>query len=485
MLLEGDDELERETPAQEASAQTAAEGAPAPAEVAGAEADRAEMGAPETPAAGDGSEAAASASDAAAVEAEHGLEEAATAETAAADAPRRDGDDPSFDFGAAVGDLRTGDIVRGHVVEVHPDSVLVDVGYKSEGVIALTEFTYRHVADAHEVAKAGDEIEAMVLSIDREEGTLRLSRRRAEEARAWGRLKQSYDQGEVLEASVVEAVKGGLVLDVGTRGFLPASQVERGYANDLQKYVGETVRVKIIELDRAKHRVILSRRVVLEEERQRARSQTWSGLEEGAVVEGTVKSLTDFGAFIDLGGVDGLLHVSEMSWGRVTHPSEVLHEGEKVRVQVLRLDHERDRISLGLRQVLANPWDDVEARYPVDSIHEGRVVRLANFGAFVELEPGIDGLVHVSELSDHHVTRPNEVVAVGDPVTVQVLRVTPAEHRVSLTMRGVRQTGALEATDLRRRGTPAAASSSSDEGAFTIGDALQGYGADAGEDARS
>lgn len=386
------------------------------------------------------------------------------------DAAKGDGDD--FDFASGVADVRTGEIVRGHVVEVHTDSILVDVGYKSEGVIPLSEYTYRHLTDAHEVAQVGDEIEAMVLSVDREEGGLRLSRRRAEEARAWGRLKQSFENGEVLEVPVVEAVKGGVVCDVGTRGFLPASQVERGYANDLQKYVGQSVRVKIIELDRAKHRVILSRRVVLEEERQRARETIWGQLDEGAVVEGTVKSLTDFGAFIDLGGVDGLLHVSEMSWGRVGHPSEVIHEGEKVRVQVLRLDRERGRISLGLRQVVANPWDDVERRYPVDSLHEGRVVRLANFGAFVELEPGIDGLVHVSELSEHHVTRPSEVVAVGDPVTVQVLRVSPVDHRVSLTMRGVRQTGALEATDLRRRASGAPAMSASDEASFTIGDAV-------------
>jgi 4-hydroxy-3-methylbut-2-enyl diphosphate reductase len=401
-------------------------------------------------------------------------EAAAAQETPAAAPPKGEAEEGGFDFAAGVADLRAGDIVRGHVVEVHADTVLVDVGYKSEGVIPLNEYTYRHVADAHEVARVGDEIEAMVLSLDREEGTLRLSRRRAEEARAWGRLKQSFEEGEVLEVPVVEAVKGGLVCDVGTRGFLPASQVERGYANDLQKYVGERVRVKIIELDRAKHRVILSRRVVLEEERQRAREETWARLEEGAVVEGTVKSLTDFGAFIDLGGVDGLLHVSEMSWGRVGHPSEVLREGERVRVQVLRLDRERDRISLGLRQVLANPWDDVERRYPVDSIHEGRVVRLANFGAFVELEPGIDGLVHVSELSDHRVSRPSEVVAVGDPVTVQVLRVSPAERRVSLTMRGVRQTGAFEATDLRKRPPAAVAPAAGGGEAYTIGDAVRG-----------
>lgn len=380
------------------------------------------------------------------VEAAHG-----GAGTAVDGATEAKAEGEEFDFASAVADVRTGEIVRGHVVQVHADSVLVDVGYKSEGVIPLSEFTYRHVSDAHDVANVGDEIEAMVLSLDRDDGQLRLSRRRAEEARAWGRLKQSFENGDVLEAPVVEAVKGGLVCDVGTRGFLPASQVERGYANDLQKYVGQSVRVRIIELDRAKHRVILSRRVVLEQERQNSRESTWGRLEDGAVIEGTVKSLTDFGAFIDLGGVDGLLHVSEMSWGRVAHPSEVLHEGERVRVQVLRLDRERDRISLGLRQVLANPWDEVEARYPIDSVHEGRVVRLANFGAFVELEPGIDGLVHVSELSDRHVTRPSEVVAVGDPVTVQVLRVSPSDRRVSLTMRGVEQTGALAATDLRRR----------------------------------
>jgi ribosomal protein S1 len=365
----------------------------------------------------------------------------------------------------AMADLRPGDIVRGRVVEVAPDQVLVDVGYKSEGVIPLHEYTYRHVTDAHQVAQVGDEIEAMVLSLDREEGTLRLSRRRAEEARAWGRLKEAFEEGRILEVPVVETVKGGLVCDVGTRGFLPASQVERGYTSDLERYVGQTLRVKIIELDRAKHRVILSRRVVLEEERQKARERIWDTLHEGDVVTGTVKSLTDFGAFVDLGGVDGLLHVSELSWARVTHPSEVLREGETLKVKVIRLDRENGRISLSLREILPNPWDEAEAKYPPGSVHEGRVVRLATFGAFVELEPGIDGLVHVSELSERHISRPSEVVAVGDLVTVRVLRVSAAERRVSLTMRGVHQTGGLPATDLRRR---------ANGGDYTIGDALGG-----------
>ncbi len=370
-------------------------------------------------------------------------------------------------FAHALTDLRTGEIVRGKVVSVQTDSVLVDVGYKSEGIIPLREYSYRHVEDAHEIAREGDEIEAMVLSLDREEGTLRLSRRRAEEARAWGRLKEAFESGQVLEAPVVESVKGGLVCDVGTRGFLPASQVDRGFANDLERFVGQSVRVRIIELDRAKHRVILSRRVVVEEERTQARQEIWSRIHEGDLVSGTVKSLTDFGAFIDLGGVDGLLHVSELSWGRVAHPSEVLKEGDSVTVRVIRLDPEHDRISLSLREAQPNPWDLVTARYPVDSIHEARVVRLANFGAFVELEPGIDGLVHVSELSDRHVNRPSEVVAVGDPVTVKVLRVSPEERRVSLTMRGVHQTGGLPATDLRHGGAE-------DLSGYTVGDHLHG-----------
>jgi 4-hydroxy-3-methylbut-2-enyl diphosphate reductase len=442
-----------------------------------AEAAAAEQAVTETPAA-EGADASADAAEAAG--SSDGDDRGAGGE-ATPDGPAPEGDDgeesmASFVEAMTTGggpadaglvNLRPGDLVSGHVVQVGPDTVLVDVGYKSEGVIPLHEYTYRHVEDATQVAQVGDPVEAMVLSIDREDGTLRLSRRRAEEVRAWGRLKRAADEGEVLEVPVVEAVKGGLVADVGTRGFIPASQVERGFTSDLAKYVGQTVRVKIIELDRAKHRVILSRRVVLEEERRRLRDLTWEELQEGDVRPGTVKSLTPFGAFIDLGGVDGLLHVSEISWGRVSHPSEVLHEGREVQVKVLHLDRTRGRISLSMRQVQQNPWDTVEERYPVGSEHDGRVVRLSNFGAFVELEPGIDGLVHVSELGDHHVARPSDAVQVGDAVRVRVLRVAPVEHRVSLTLRGVPQPQRDDAAEDRPPPSDA-------EGGMTIGDVWAG-----------
>lgn len=339
------------------------------------------------------------------------------------------------DYSQGLARPRPGDIMQGKVVQVADDHVLVDVGYKSEGIIPLSELTYRKVSSASEVTEVGAEVEAMVLSTDPEEGTLRLSKRRADEARVWDDLKEAYDEGRMLDVSVVEAVKGGLVADLGARGFIPASQVERGYAQDLQPYVGQTMQVKIIELDRGKHRVILSRKVVLEDERRQARERIWDTIQEGTLMHGSVKSLTDFGAFVDLGGVDGLLHVSEMSWGRIQNPSEVLQEGQEVDVTVLRLDRERGRISLGLKQVLPNPWQDVEQKYPVGAIVRGKVVRLATFGAFVELEPGIDGLIHISQLADHHVTRPSEVVSVGEEMEVKVLRVDPEERRVSLSLR--------------------------------------------------
>ena len=361
--------------------------------------------------------------------------DAPVAEEPPAQAAEETGAEERVDYSEGVARPQPGDILHGRIVQVAEDHVLVDVGYKSEGVIPLGELTYRRVQSAGEAASLDQEIDAMVLSVDGEEGSLRLSKRRADEAKVWEDLVAAYEAGNIVEAPVAEAVKGGLVADIGARGFIPASQVERGYAQELQPYVGQTLRVKIIELDRAKHRVILSRKIVLEEERKQNRERIWETIEEGQVLQGSVKSLTDFGAFIDLGGVDGLLHVSEMSWGRIQHPSEVLHEGQGIEVKVLRLDRERGRISLGYKQVLDNPWDTVEQRYPIGAIVRGKVVRLATFGAFVELEPGVDGLVHISQLADHHVTRPGEVVSVGEDVEVKVLRVDPVERRVSLSLR--------------------------------------------------
>ncbi|HEY3366196.1 MAG TPA: 30S ribosomal protein S1 [Symbiobacteriaceae bacterium] len=347
---------------------------------------------------------------------------------------------------AALRVLKEGEVVTGTVVRVQDDSLMVDVGYKSEGIITLNELSHRSLSGAAETGlKVGDQIRVMVMTVDSHgEGVLRLSIRRAEEAVAWDRVVKAKDAGEVLEAKVTEAVKGGLVVDLGLRAFLPASQVERGYVNDLAKYVGQTIRVKVIEMEKGKNRVILSRRQVLESERDNSKKGFWSAVEEGQVREGTVKSITDFGAFIDLGGVDGLLHISEMSYGRIKHPSQVLKDGEKIQVKVLRLDREKEKVSLGLKQVLADPWTSVTERYPEGTIVTGTVARLATFGAFVELEPGVDGLIHISQLADHRVNTPGDVVQVGQEVKAKVVGVSPEQRRISLSLRDVDEAPAAE-----------------------------------------
>ena len=348
---------------------------------------------------------------------------------------------------AALRVPKEGEIVTGHVVRVSDDSIMVDVGYKSEGTITLNELSHRPMQHAAESGlKVGDDVRVVVLSVDsRGEGGLRLSRRRAEEAIAWEKVVKHYEAGDVLDAQVTEAVKGGLVVDLGLRAFLPASQVERGYVNDLSKYVGQMIRVKVIELERGKTRVILSRKQVLEHERDRSKQEFWANVAEGQVREGTVKSLTDFGSFIDLGGVDGLLHISEMSYGRIKHPSQVLKEGEKVKVKILRLDREKEKVSLGLKQVLPDPWETVSDRYAVGSVVGGTVARLATFGAFVELEPGVDGLIHISQLADRRVNTPGDVVHVGQEIQAKVVGVSPEQRRISLSLRELEGAAAAEA----------------------------------------
>lgn len=361
----------------------------------------------------------------------------ATPESAAPAEPASAADESmsdAVDFAQAMTVPKHGDILTGKVVQISGDSVMVDVGYKSEGVVPLNELSHRPLVSPDEVVQVGDEIQVYVTSVDAE-GNLRLSKRRADEAAAMGRIAEAYEAGEVLEAEVVEVVKGGLVLDIGMRGFMPASQVERGYVADLGKYLGQRLRARIIELDRNKNRVILSQKQVLEEEREKARQEIWATIEVGQVRRGVVKSLTDFGAFVDLGGVDGLVHISELSWGRPKHPSEVLSVGDEINVQVLRLDHERGKVSLGYKQTLPDPWSQVEEKYPEGTDVEGRVVRLTTFGAFVELEPGVDGLIHISQLADHRVLKPEEVVNPGQTVRVRVLSVRPDEKRISLSLR--------------------------------------------------
>jgi len=334
-----------------------------------------------------------------------------------------------------LAELHRGDIVDGVVVQVNPENVLVDVGYKSDGVIPLSELDLDSGQAPSDILSPGDELPVYVLSVDGKDGGVLLSQTRAHRERAWRELEQAFDEREIIEGEVVEEVKGGLVVDVGVRGFMPASHVERGYVADLSVYVGKTVRMYVIELDRSKNRVILSHKEVLEEEYEAKREETWATIEEGQVREGVVKGITNFGAFIDLGGVDGLLHVSEMSWGRVNHPSDVVSEGEEIKVKVLNVNREEEKISLGLKQILPNPWDDVADKYPVGSIVDGKVMRLAPFGAFVQLEPGVEGLVHISQLAEHHVHKPEEVVSEGDEIKVKVLRVQPDERRISLSLK--------------------------------------------------
>ena len=358
--------------------------------------------------------------------------EAATPEMPAA--PDEAGDGRIYD--EAVKSLKEGEIIPGKVVSVDENGVMVDVGYKSEGIIPLNELSRKQVPPA-EVVKPGDEIVVYVLSVDNQEGVLKLSKRRADEDLAWRNLEEAMAEGRVIEAPVVQEVKGGLVVDVGARGFVPASQIERGYVSNLAKYVGQPLRMKILELDHGKNRVVLSQRVVLEEERERLRAATWSNIAEGDIKHGIVKGITDFGAFVDIGGVDGLLHVSELSWGRVNHPSEVVKEGDEIEVMILRIDRDKGKISLGLKQVLPDPWSTVATKYPVDAIVEGKVTRLAPFGAFVQLEPGIEGLIHISELSHERVSKPDEVVSPGAGVRVKILKSRPEERRISLSLKAV------------------------------------------------
>ncbi|HEY8486775.1 MAG TPA: 30S ribosomal protein S1 [Limnochordales bacterium] len=336
--------------------------------------------------------------------------------------------------------LAAGQLVRGRVLYVGHDEVLVDVGYKSDGRIPIHEIGLRSGQTPADVLKPGDEIDVYVLRVDENEGGVLLSKRRADAELTWRRLEEAREQGRVLEARVTERVKGGLLVDVGVRGFVPASHVGRGYVENLDQFVGQTLRLKVLEIDRARRNVVLSRREVLEQEYQEAKKRLFASLKEGQVVQGVVRRLTDFGAFVDLGGgVEGLLHVSEMAWSRVRHPSDVLKEGQTVKVMVLNVDREHERISLGLKQVLPNPWDTVAEQYRVGDVVQGEVTRLVDFGAFVRLETGVEGLVHISQLSDRHVTKPDEVVSPGQRVRVKILSIDPQARRIGLSLREAAQ----------------------------------------------
>lgn len=343
-----------------------------------------------------------------------------------------------------ITDFDEGDLVTGTVVKIEHDEVLLDIGFKSEGVIPLRELSIRKDADPSEIVSMDDKIEALVLQKEDKDGRLILSKKRAEYERAWIDIEQKFNAGEAVTGEVIEVVKGGLIVDIGLRGFLPASLVDLRRVKDLESFTGEQIEARIIEMDRNRNNVVLSRRVVLEEGRKNERSEILEKLTKGMRLKGNVSSIVDFGAFVDLGGIDGLVHISELSWSHVNHPSEVVKVSDEVEVEVLEVDLNRERISLGLKQTTEDPWRALVKNFPINSILEGSVTKLVSFGAFVELGDNIEGLAHISEMAPKHIVAPAQVVRVGDTVHVKVIDIDPDRRRVSLSMKQAAETLGIE-----------------------------------------
>src|SRR4051794_18124409 len=341
------------------------------------------------------------------------------------------------DYESTFPEINEGQVVHGTVVRVDKDEVLVDIGYKSEGVIPVAELSIRRSVNPADEVSLNDEIDALVLTKEDADGRLILSKKRARFELAWKAIENAHEQGDPVNGKVIEVVKGGLILDLGVRGFLPASLVDIRRVQDLDEFLGQELRCKVIELNRSRNNVVLSRRAVLEEERKDQRQRILDRLNPGDVVEGQISNIVDFGAFVDLDGMDGLIHISELSWSHVNHPSEVLEIGQTVSVKVLDIDRDRQRISLGLKQTQADPWQQVLESHGEGDTVEGKVTKVVTFGAFVEILPGVEGLVHISELAQHHVENPREVVAQGQDVKVLILEVDAERRRLSLSMKRV------------------------------------------------
>jgi len=342
---------------------------------------------------------------------------------------------PNYD--ATIHPFQEGDVVTGHVVRIDNDEVLVDIGYKSEGVIPSGELSIRKTVDPHEEVSLGDEVDALVLTKEDQDGRLILSKKRARFERAWRRIEAAADSGEPVKGTVIEVVKGGLIIDLGVRGFLPASLVDIRRVPNLDEYMSQEIECKVIELNRSRNNVVLSRRAVLEEQRKEDRERILDRLQPGQVVEGTISNIVDFGAFVDLEGIDGLIHISELSWSHVNHPSEILAIGDQVTVKVLDIDRDRQRISLGLKQTQEDPWQRVVDTYNIGDELEGTVTKVVTFGAFVEILDGVEGLVHISELAQHHVENPREIIQPGDNVRVKILEIDSERRRLSLSVKRV------------------------------------------------
>jgi small subunit ribosomal protein S1 len=328
--------------------------------------------------------------------------------------------------------LEEGTITEGRVVALNKDKVVIDIGYKSEGMIPTDQFSSEELQNL----KVGDRVQVYIEECEDADGNLVLSKEKADKMKIWEELETLYKEEKSIEGKIVSRIKGGMMVDIGVKAFLPGSQIDLHPVRDLDGLVGKTFPLKIIKINHRRGNVVVSRRVLLEETRDKKRQTTLATLKEGQLIQGTVKNITDYGSFIDLGGIDGLLHITDMSWGRVGHPSELFTVGDKAEVTVLKYDRETGRISLGLKQKSADPWTNVAGKYPIGTRVRGRVVSLTDYGAFVELEPGVEGLVHVSEMSwTHEVRHPSRVVAVGDQVEAAVLNVDPASRKISLGMK--------------------------------------------------
>ncbi len=341
------------------------------------------------------------------------------------------------DYDATITLFGEGDIVTGKVVRIDKDEVLVDIGYKSEGVIPQNELSIRKSVDPADEVEMGEVVDALVMQKEDADGRLILSKKRARFEKAWKRIEGAFESGTPVTGTVIEVVKGGLILDLGVRGFLPASLVDIRRVQDLGDYVGKELLCRVIEMNRNRNNVVLSRRAVLEEERREIRQKIIDDLQVGMVVEGTISNIVDFGAFVDLDGIDGLIHISELSWTHINHPSEVLQVNQKVKVKVLDIDRDRQRISLGLKQTQEDPWTRIVSEHRVGDILEGRVTKLVAFGAFVEIYAGIEGLVHISELANRHVERPDEIVQVNEIIAVKIIEIDSDRRRLSLSIKRV------------------------------------------------
>lgn len=351
-----------------------------------------------------------------------------------------------------IATIKKGDIVKGEVVKVENDQAIVNIGYKYDGVIPLRELSSVQLENATDVVKVGDTLELKVVTIDDEKERLVLSKRAIDSEKAWDVLQQRLESKEVFEGKVADVVKGGLVVDVGLRGFVPASMVERHFVEDFSDYKGRTLRLRVKEIDREKNKVILSQKDVLDEEFEASKKEILSSIKPGQELDGTVQRLTPFGAFIDIGGIDGLVHISEMAWHHVEQPSEVVKEGDKVRVHVLKVDPANERISLSIKATQPGPWQRVKDQFEIGQVISGTVKRLVNFGAFVEIAPGVEGLVHISQISHQHIGTPHEVLKEGQEVQVKILDINVDEKRVSLSIKETEEAPAREPKADRPRG---------------------------------